>query len=461
MKALERAGVEGTETEALERTGAEGTKKEALERTGVEGTGTEALERAGAEGAEKEALEKTGVEGTKKEAVTATEEEKAYMHWLYQAAGVGSRGFLRSLSSLGRPEEIYRMTVSGALAGKLSERYQKKAVQMTAFSRGYDVSGAYRRMREQGIFLVTEEEPQFPERLAGIPDKPYVLYFAGRLPQAEKKTVALIGARDCTGYGRFMAEQFGAAFAKAGVQVVSGMARGIDGIGQSAALREGGYSLGVLGCGVDICYPRENRELYEALLAKGGVCSEYPPGTGPRAVLFPPRNRIISGFCDAVLVVEAREKSGTLITVDMALEQGREVYALPGRATDPLSGGCNSLIRQGAGLVSSPEEVLEELFGERGASKGNVIPKGTGVSRGTGRARPAQGKLVFLEGVQGELLEILDFNPLPVQELKLRYEKKYGKAIILPVLFKELLELCAAGCAGQVGGGYFMRVLKT
>ena len=305
----------------------------------------------------------------------------------------------------------------------------------------------YGRMRERGIFLVTEDEPQFPERLSRIPDKPYALYFAGRLPQAEKRAVAVIGARECTAYGRYMAEQFGAAFAKAGIQVISGMARGIDGIGQTAALKEGGYSLGVLGCGVDICYPGENRELYETLLAVGGICSEYPPGTEPRAVLFPPRNRIISGLCDAVLVVEAREKSGTLITVDMALEQGREVYALPGRATDPLSGGCNRLIRQGAGLASSPEEVLEELMG--GA--------GRGLFAGS-KGKAVQGRLVFLEGVQGELWEILDFNPLPAQELQRRYEEKYGKTVALPILFKELLELCAGGYAGQVGGRYFMRI---
>lgn len=408
--------------------------------TGTAATKVTAAESVGA-------AETVGRKKMRETAETVTEEEKAYIHWLYQAVGVGSRGFLRSLATLGTPRELYRLTVSGALSEKVSERYEKKVAKMSEFSRGYDVAGMYGRMRERGIFLVTEDEPQFPERLSRIPDKPYALYFAGRLPQAEKRAVAVIGARECTAYGRYMAEQFGAAFAKAGIQVISGMARGIDGIGQTAALKEGGYSLGVLGCGVDICYPGENRELYETLLAAGGICSEYAPGTEPRAVLFPPRNRIISGLCDAVLVVEAREKSGTLITVDMALEQGREVYALPGRATDPLSGGCNRLIRQGAGLASSPEEVLEELMG--GA--------GRGLFAGS-KGKAVQGRLVFLEGVQGELWEILDFNPLPAQELQRRYEEKYGKTVALPILFKELLELCAGGYAGQVGGRYFMRI---
>lgn len=397
----------------------------------------------------KSEAETVRVAGTETKTMTVAEEEKAYIHWLYQAVGMGSRGFLRSLSELGTPGEIYRLAVSGALADKVSERYAKKVTQMSEFSRDYDVAGAYGRMRERGISLVTEGEPQYPRRLKRIPDRPYALYCAGKLPREEKKAVALIGARDCTAYGRYMAEQFGAAFAKADVQVISGMARGIDGVGQAAALGAGGYSLGVLGCGVDVCYPRENRPLYENLLAVGGVCSEYPPGTAPRGILFPPRNRIISGFCDALLVVEAREKSGTLITVDMALEQGREVYALPGRATDPLSGGCNRLIRQGAGLISSPEELLEELTGD------------SGVPKESGRTKAVQGTLVFLEGAQRELWEILDFSPLPAQELQRRYEEKYGKTIALPILFKELLELCAGGYAGQAGGRYFMRVLKT
>lgn len=398
------------------------------ERTGVRKT----AERAG-KGTGK--VEETG---------TVSECDKAYLHWLYQAAGISSRGFLRSLAPLGTAKEIYGQLCSGKLSERVAPRYAKKMIQMSEFSKDYDVAGAYEMLRERGVSLVTEQEAAFPKRLKEIPDPPWALYYVGKLPQAEKKAVALIGARDCSEYGRYMAGQFGAAFAKGGVQVISGMARGIDGIGQSAALREGGYSLGILGCGVDICYPRENQALYDALLVGGGVCSEYPPGVMPKSVLFPPRNRIISGFCDAVFVVEARERSGTLITVDMALEQGKEVYALPGRATDPLSGGCNRLIRQGAGLVCTPEQLLEELYGESAASAGGT-----------------QTKLVFLEGVQGELLEILDFSPLPAEELQRRYLEKQGKPIALPLLFQELLELCACGYAGQVGGSYFMRILKS
>lgn len=408
-------------------------------------------EGKGVKGMEKTKNEKRTVLAERAgEAGAAAEREKAYLHWLYQAAGFGGRGFVRMLSSFGSAEEIYKLLCAGKLMERITPRYAKKVAQMAAFSEGYDVEAAYGRMWERGIRMVTETETDFPKRLRGIPDPPFALYYVGRLPTEGMRAVALIGARDCTEYGRYMAKQFGGALAGAGILVVSGMARGIDGIAQEAALRAHGYSLGVLGCGVDICYPRENRPLYEELLECGGVCSEYPPGIEPRAALFPPRNRIISGFCDAVLVVEAREKSGTLITVDMALEQGREVYALPGRATDPLSGGCNRLIRQGAGLVTTPEELLEELSG---TAVGAFFGK-------SGGRMAVQGRLVFLEGLQGEIMETLDFSPLPAEELQRRYAKKQGKTIALPLLFQGLLELCAGGCAEQVGGSYFMRTLQ-
>lgn len=148
-----------------------------------------------------------------------------------------------------------------------------------------------------------------------------------------------------------------------GIGIVSGMARGADGIAQRAALSAGGYSVAVLGCGVDICYPEENRPLYEKLWDNGCILSEYPPGTLPHSRLFPPRNRIISALSDLVLVIEAREKSGTLITVDMALEQGKDVFAVPGRITDTCSRGCNRLIGNGAGIAVSVAQLLQELQG--------------------------------------------------------------------------------------------------
>mgnify|MGYP001024784551 CR=1 FL=1 len=367
-----------------------------------------------------------------------TEQDKACLHFLYQAVGMGSRGLLRSLETIGTPQEIYQMAVSGQLEEKVSQRYQNKISCIMKCAAEYDVQGEYERLKERGIRFVTAPEEEFPERLRKIPDPPYVLYYAGRLPAAEQKTVAIIGARDCTEYGRYMAGQFGAGLAQAGIQVISGMARGIDGIAQQAALREGGYSLGVLGCGIDVCYPKENRSLYEALIAQGGICSEYPPGISPRAVLFPPRNRIISGIADAVLVIEARNKSGTLITVDMALEQGKEVYALPGRGTDPLSRGCNRLIRQGAGLVSTPVELLEEVLADY-----------------KGEENVCQQELVFLEKENQDILDLVDINPQSAEVIQRKYEEEYGRHLTIPELLHTLLQLCADGFVRQVSGSYF------
>lgn len=211
---------------------------------------------------------------------------------------------------------------------------------------------------------ITKNDREYPELLRQIRSAPRRLYVRGRLPDESLPAVAIIGARSCSSYGQEMAQWFASEMAAAGVQIISGMARGIDGIAQRAALEAGGDSFGILGCGTDICYPAENRELYECLIKKGGLISEHPQGTSPLPMHFPSRNRIISALADCVLVIEAKEKSGTLITVDFALEQGKDVFALPGRLTDALSGGCNRLLRQGAGLVLSPQELLEVLAGK-------------------------------------------------------------------------------------------------
>ena len=218
-------------------------------------------------------------------------------------------------------------------------------------------------LAQAGISFVSALEEGFPDKLREIPDPPFGIYYKGKMPGETEPAAAIIGARLASGYGREQARRFGRQISARGIAVISGMARGIDGIAQKAALDAGGKSYAVLGCGVDICYPEENRELYERLQQQGGVLSEYPPGMQPIAKLFPPRNRIISGLSDLVLVIEARKRSGTLITVDMALEQGREVYALPGRVSDALSDGCNRLIRQGAGPATCPQDILEFFFG--------------------------------------------------------------------------------------------------
>lgn len=219
---------------------------------------------------------------------------------------------------------------------------------------------------------IIKGDAAYPSALMQIRNAPKKLYVRGELPSEHLPAVAIIGARGCSCYGREMAAWFAKELALAGVQIISGMARGVDGTAQMAALQAGGKSFGVLGCGTDVCYPKENYRLYEQLLEKGGVLSEHPLGTPPIAGHFPGRNRIISALSDCVLVIEAKEKSGSLITVDFALEQGKDVYALPGRLTDALSGGCNRLLCQGAGLAAKPDFILEMLEGK------GKYPKWTG-----------------------------------------------------------------------------------
>ena len=211
------------------------------------------------------------------------------------------------------------------------------------------------------IQYIRQEDPDYPERLRVHRGMPKGLYVRGKLPAADRPAVAVVGARRSDSYGNETARRFALELAAKGVQIISGMAWGIDGMAHKGALEAGGDTFAVLGCGVDICYPPGHQSLYEELLIKGGVLSEQPPGMPPLAGHFPARNRIISGLSDLVLVVEAREKSGSLITADQALEQGKDVYAVPGRAGDALSRGCHGLIRQGAGLADSPEIILEVL----------------------------------------------------------------------------------------------------
>ena len=217
-------------------------------------------------------------------------------------------------------------------------------------------------MKRQGVSFVSRYHPEFPKRLRNIADCPYGLFYKGRLPATAYPLVGIVGARACSAYGSVMAKRIGEELALRGMQVVSGMAMGIDGIAQKAAAAAGGASFAVLGCGPERCYPQINIELYTMLQEKGGVLSEYPCGTGVRKYRFPERNRIISGLCSSIAVLEAGERSGSLITARQALEQGRDVYALPGRISDPLSAGCNALIRDGAGVITSAEEFADALM---------------------------------------------------------------------------------------------------
>lgn len=219
----------------------------------------------------------------------------------------------------------------------------------------------YNKLQKKGIYFVTIEEQAYPNRLRNIYEAPYFLFYMGRLPEEEAPMIAVIGARNCSSYGKEMAIYFGKRLTNAGVSVVSGLARGIDSYAQKAVLQEGGATFGILGNGIDHCFPVENTGIYMEVQRNGGVISEYAPGCPGLPKHFPMRNRLISGFSDGILVVEARKRSGTLITVERGLEQGKDIYALPGRIDDPLSEGCNKLIQNGAKLIYDIDDILEEL----------------------------------------------------------------------------------------------------
>lgn len=282
-----------------------------------------------------------------------------YNYWLANVQGL-SRGKLCYLHEKEiSAEEIYHMPLQKVrLIDGISEE-EAKAISKSR--RSWDVDRKWLELMEQGIGFVCMGQEEFPEKLKHIPDPPYALYYIGKLPEYEQKSVAIVGARARSAYGSEMTRILAKALSDRGIQVISGMAKGIDADAHKGALDGCGETYAVLGCGADVCYPSGHRYLYDEIIKRGGIISEYPPATEPRPWQFPARNRIISGLSDCVVVMEAKEKSGSLITADCAMEQGRDVYALPGRTTDPLSRGCNRLIRQGAGIFCSVEDFLSEL----------------------------------------------------------------------------------------------------
>ncbi|MBR1758780.1 MAG: DNA-processing protein DprA [Lachnospiraceae bacterium] len=276
--------------------------------------------------------------------------------WLSGIPGIGAMTARALLKEYGSLEELWKLKTEIVEESGLMNLRQKNAF---LYSREKDaIKRRFDEMTRLRIEMVTCEEDIYPSRLKILYDAPIVIYYKGKLPDEDTPTISMVGARDCSGYGREVALHFAASFADAGIQVISGLARGIDGFSHQGALEANGRTFGVLGCGVDQCYPRQNLDLYLEMMEKGGVLSEMIPQTKPLPANFPMRNRIIAALGDAILVVEAREESGSLITVDQGLELGKDIYAIPGRIMDPLSAGCHHLIRNGAILAQSPADVL-------------------------------------------------------------------------------------------------------
>ncbi len=234
---------------------------------------------------------------------------------------------------------------------------------------------------KRGFPFLTPADPEYPELLRNIPDPPVTLFYRGRKELlSDTVCVGVVGTRTPSLYGKEVAGRFASELASTGIVIVSGLAAGIDAEAHKNAIRSGGATIGVLGGGIDICYPQRNFGLYQEMCESQLVLSEYAPGVAPLAIQFPLRNRIISGLSEGLLVVEARKRSGTLITADAALEQGRSVYSVPGRLGDPLSEGTNNLIRQGALCVMEAADILEDLGVDlkRGKRRGTAAGRGKG-----------------------------------------------------------------------------------
>ncbi len=284
-----------------------------------------------------------------------------YWEWLCSIPGIYHTQQEILLRCFGTPQGIWE-----ASDQELThlEKHGCQFVQRVRAFRQSSSPNEIRNAREGlGIQFISSVHEDFPEKLLTLSDCPYGLFYKGRLPDGERRAAAVVGARMCTPRGKRFAEQIARHLVWAGGQVVSGAAYGIDGAAQWAAAEQGGASYAVLGCGADQCYPAAHAPLLERLVeCGGGIISELPPGTPPLKSHFPLRNRIISGLSDLVIVVEARLRSGSLITAGYAAEQGRSVMAVPGRPEDDLSAGCNELIALGADIILSADEPASMLF---------------------------------------------------------------------------------------------------
>ncbi|MDE6851126.1 MAG: DNA-processing protein DprA [Lachnospiraceae bacterium] len=218
------------------------------------------------------------------------------------------------------------------------------------------------RLQKRNIRFIWRQDREYPDRLASISDPPFGLYVRGKLPEEDKPTVAIVGAREASHEGKEIARKFGRELAENGIRIISGLARGIDVTAQRGALEiPAGRTYGVLGTGIDICYPRNHIETYMQVIRQGGLISEYGPGTPGKAGMFAVRNQIISGLADGILVVEARENSGSLITAETGLDQGKEIFAIPGSILNPSYRGSNRLLQEGACFVTQVRDILDGL----------------------------------------------------------------------------------------------------
>ncbi len=373
------------------------------------------------------------------------ENENQYFYFLQSVQGIGKKTIRNLLNEFLCTKDIFHASEKELL-------HFLTIKQTTSFLRAresFDWRKVCESLDKQNLHYYSMRDLEYPKRLRQIQDAPISLFVKGRLPAEDRPSAAIVGTRSCSQYGRNMTEIYAKMMTELGFNIISGMARGIDGIAQNITVSNHGNTYAVLGCGADLCYPPENQVLYDKIAQSGGIISEYFPGTQPKPQLFPPRNRIISGLCDILLVIEARLQSGTCITVDMALEQGRDIYVLPGRLNDPLSVGCNRLIRQGAYMLPPPQEFREELQ-DRWKNLGS--------------------KKIMQDEVQEEKLEIhslsrmeqliymhLDLTPVSVDELLTCIRLDGQQEVTLSETYTALTALCLKKLIYNSSGGLYCK----
>jgi len=348
--------------------------------------------------------------------------------------GIGAARLRALLAYFGDAATAWQASSQALRAAGLSPKLVEAFLRVRA---GVSLDQVWDQIQAQGISVLTWEDSGYPRRLKEIDQPPPVLYVRGALLPEDEWAVAIVGTRRITPYGRQVSEEVAGMLARNGVSVVSGLARGVDAIAHQAALNAGGRTIAVLGSGVDRIYPPEHRRLAERIMERGALVSDYAPGTPPEGVNFPPRNRIISGLSLAVIVVEAGERSGALITAGFAADQGREVFAVPGNIRAPQSVGTNRLIQQGARPLLDHREVLEAL-------DLTLVNQ----HRAARTALPA-------DDVEAQLLAVLSQEPLHVDEIRNQTEMPIEKVTATLAL----MEL--KGMVRQVGGMQYITVRET
>jgi DNA processing protein len=369
------------------------------------------------------------------EPIPAASRSQTIADWLRleQAPGVGRKSARLLLDRFGSPQAIFGAGFA-ALAAHVSPGRARALCEPMAPDTAALVEATLAWLGEPGHHLLTLHDPAYPELLANIPDPPLLLYVNGRLELLEQPALAIVGSRNASAQGKASAEAFAQALSDAGLAIVSGLALGVDAAAHTGALRGAGSTIAVVGTGVDRIYPARNEALARRIAQEGCVVSEYPLGMPPMAANFPCRNRIISGLAAGVLVVEAAAESGSLITAELAADQGREVFALPGSIHSALSKGCHKLIRDGARLVETAAEVLDAM---------RISPLAL--------ARPALAAAAADEPV---LLTALGYGPIGFDALLAHTGSDAAS------LNSDLLMLELGGLLERLPGGVFQRVVR-